>query len=54
MYCFVVGNNCIFVVVFMLFFGVFVCMGCVFIFKLYIIFFKLEFNKVVINYEMVE
>lgn len=53
-YRFVVGNNRILVVAFTLFFGVFACMGCVFIPKLYIVFFKPELNKVVTNHETVE
>ena len=53
-YRFVVGNNRILVVAFTLFFGVFACMGCVFIPKLYIIFFKPELNTVGTNQETVE
>ncbi|XP_020621440.1 extracellular calcium-sensing receptor-like [Orbicella faveolata] len=53
-YRFVVGNNRILVVAFTLFFAVFACMGCVFIPKLYIIFFKSEINTVVTNHETVD
>jgi len=53
-YRFVVGNNRILVIAFTLFFAVFACMGCVFIPKLYIIFFKPELNTISTNHETVE
>lgn len=53
-YRFVVGNNRILVVAFTLFVAVFACMGCVFIPKLYIIFFKPDLNTVATNHKTVE
>lgn len=50
-YRFVVGNNRILVVAFTLFVAAFACMGCVFIPKLYIIFFKPEINTEATNHE---
>lgn len=50
-YRFVVGNNRILVVAFTLFVAAFACMGCVFIPKLYIIFFKPELNTETTNHE---
>ena len=53
-YRYVVGNNRILVVAFTLFVAAFACMGCVFVPKLYIIFFRPERNTTSTNHETVE
>ena len=53
-YRFVVGNNRILVVAFTLFVAAFACMGCVFIPKLYIVFFRPERNTEAANHETSE
>lgn len=50
-YRYVVGNNRILVIAFTLFVAAFACMGCMFIPKLYIIFFRPERNTVETNHE---
>lgn len=53
-YRFVVGNNRTLVVAFTLFVAAFACMGCIFIPKLYIIFFRPERNTQTANHKMGE
>jgi len=53
-YRYVVGNNRILVVAFTLFVAAFACMGCMFIPKLYIIFFRPERNTAAANHETSE
>lgn len=50
-YYYVVGNNRIFVVAFTLFVAAFACMGCMFVPKLYIMYFRPETNVVPTNQE---